>query len=439
LEVEVINYQNTEFAGRNKLKEKVAVVGSGIAGMGASYFLKDKYDLTIYEKNSYIGGHTNTVEVKENEKTIPIDTGFIVYNEVNYPNLIKLFDKLKVPVKNSNMSFSVQYVPTGLEFCGSGISGLFCQKRNFFNPVFLRLLYNINRFNQEAPKLLESDGFENLTLGEFIYKYNYHTDLLKYYLVPMSSAVWSTPIDKMMSFPIDTLVRFFHNHGFLGLNTQHQWKTVEGGSKSYVKILTDSFKDRFLLDAEVTSVRRVGGKVEVKSKKGIELYDKVILASHADESLKALDNPTELEKNILQHFQYEKNIATLHTDESIMPKVKSAWSSWNYRVEGQGEGWKSSNIIYWMNSLQGVSKNMNYFVSINDTGNLKKDKILKVIDYHHPLFNKESVLAQKELKSLNQQGDIFYCGSYFKYGFHEDAFTSGLQLAEQLLGQKIWN
>ena len=392
----------------------------------------------VYEKNSYIGGHTNTVDVEEDGNKIPIDTGFIVYNEVNYPNLVKLFKKLNVPVKNSDMSFSVQYLPTGLEFCGSGINGLFCQRKNFFNFSFLRLLYNINRFNSEAPAYLDNPKYSEHTLGKFIQEFGYHEDLLKYYLIPMSSAVWSTPIDKMKDFSAQTLIRFFYNHGFLGLNSQHQWRTVDGGSRSYVGIITQKYKDRIRLNSPVQSVTRKDKKLIVKTSNSEESYDRVIMASHADESFQMLANPSDLEKNILSNFSYEKNIATLHTDESVMPRTKSAWSSWNYRVEGEGTGWKSSNIIYWMNSLQGVSKKKNYFVSINDTGNISKEKIIRVIDYHHPLFNSASVGAQKDLSKLNHQGDIFYCGSYFKYGFHEDAFTSSVDLAELILGRSVW-
>ena len=409
--------------------------------MGTAHFLHKQYDVHLFEKADYVGGHTNTVDVKEGGRTVPIDTGFIVYNEVNYPYLTRLFNELSVPVKNSNMSFSVQYKPTGLEFCGSGISGLFCQKKNFLSPNFYRLLYNINRFNQEAPKILDNPKYESYTLAQFIEEFSYHEDMLHRYLIPMSSAVWSTPINKMMSFPAATLIRFFHNHGFLGLNTQHQWKTVVNGSRSYADIITRPFRDKIRLNSGIEKVRREKGVVKLVYKGGLEeVFDKVVLACHADTSLSLLENPSGLETELLRDFHYETNTATLHTDTSVMPKTRSAWSSWNYSVEkSTGGEWADSNIIYWMNSLQGVSDTVNYFVSINDPGLVRKEHIIKNIQYDHPLFTPETARAQKQLPQLNQQGDIFYCGSYFRYGFHEDAFMSAVDLSRVLSKEPIWN
>ncbi|HMV76528.1 MAG TPA: FAD-dependent oxidoreductase [Leptospiraceae bacterium] len=422
------------------MKKKIAVIGTGIAGMGAAYFLRNEFDMEIFEKNDYVGGHTNTVTVQENGKDVNIDTGFIVYNDVTYPNLIRLFSELNVPVKNSQMSFSVQYLPTGLEFCGSGIDGLFAQRKNFLNPSYYRLLYNINRFNNESVSLLDNPEHQDITLAEYIKIYRFHPDLLEYYLVPMSSAVWSTPVDKMMKFPAVTLIRFFKNHGFLGLNTQHQWKTVVNGSKSYMNILTFSFRDRIRTGKCAIKVSEKKDSVSVEFADGEKRdFDRVILACHADEALAMLESPTPLQKELLSNFKYEKNTAVLHTDETVMPKIRKAWSSWNYRVEKKGEGWSGSNIIYWMNSLQGVSDKMNYFVSINDTGNINPSKIIKKQEYYHPLFTVESMNAQKDLPKLNDSEKVNFCGSYFRYGFHEDAFSSGLNLAEKLLGRKVWN
>lgn len=422
------------------MKKKIAVIGTGIAGMGASYFLNSEYDLEIFEKNDYVGGHTNTVTVKENGQDINIDTGFIVYNEVTYPNLIRLFEKLSVPVKNSQMSFSVQHLPAGLEFCGSGIDGLFAQRKNFLNPSYYRLLYNINRFNKESVSLLDKQEYQDITLEEYIKIFRFHPDLLEYYLIPMSSAVWSTPVDKMMKFPALALIRFFKNHGFLGLNTQHQWKTVVNGSRSYMNILTSSFRDRIRTGMGAVRVSEKKDLVSVQFADGQKKeFDRVILACHADEALALLEPPSGLQKELLSNFKYERNTAVLHTDETVMPKIRKAWSSWNYRVEQKGEGWSGSNIVYWMNSLQGVSDKVNYFVSINDTGNIHPSKVIKKQEYYHPLFTVESMNAQKDLPKLNESDRINFCGSYFRYGFHEDAFTSGLNLAEKILGRKIWD
>ncbi|PKA05385.1 NADP transhydrogenase subunit alpha [Leptospira ellisii] len=427
-------------SGRNGAgKKKLAIVGTGIAGMGIAHFLKDRYDLTVYEKGNYVGGHSNTVEADEDGTAIPIDTGFIVFNHVTYPNLKRLFDELDVPTKKSSMSFSVQNVPKGLEFCGSGIGGLFAQKRNYINPKFLRLLYNINRFNGEAPGILENSKYLNLTLREYVDEAGYHPDLLSDYLIPMSSAVWSTPDEKMAEFPAYSLVRFFLNHGFLGLNTQHQWYTVDGGSREYVKRLIAPIRDRIRLNAQVRAVRQEDGKVRVVLKNGeSSLFDKVVLATHADVSLKLLKKPTALQKELLREFEYQKNVATLHTDDSSMPKTKSCWSSWNYRIE-EIRGEKVSSTVYWMNSLQNVSRRRNYFLSINDPGTADRRKIIQEIEYDHPLFTLGSLRAQSRLQELNAEGNIHFCGAYFRNGFHEDGLWSAQVLAQSLLGKGVRN
>lgn len=418
-------------------KKKLAVIGTGISGMGCAHFLKDRYDLTVYEKGSYIGGHSNTVDVDEDGTSIPIDTGFIVFNHATYPNLKKLFEELDVPTKKSSMSFSVQNVPRGLEFCGSGIGGLFAQKRNWFNPKFFRLLYNINRFNEEAPRILENPKYLNLTLRAYVDEAGYHPDLLEDYLIPMSSAVWSTPDDKMSEFPAYALVRFFLNHGFLGLNTQHQWYTVDGGSREYVRRLTAPFRDRIRLKTAVTSVEPENGKVRVVLKNGeSNLFDKVVLATHADISVKLLKKPTPLQKELLREFEYQKNIATLHTDSSCMPKTKSCWSSWNYRIE-EMRGKTASSTVYWMNSLQNVSQKKDYFVSINDPGVLDRKKIIQEIEYDHPLFTVGSLKAQSRLDELNKEGNIHFCGAYFRNGFHEDGLWSAKNLSQSLLEKEV--
>ncbi|EQA35966.1 NAD(P)-binding Rossmann-like domain protein [Leptospira inadai serovar Lyme str. 10] len=420
-------------------KPKLAIIGSGVAGLGCAHFLKDEFRLTIFEKADYIGGHSNTVMVDEGGNSIPIDTGFIVFNHVTYPNLRRLFEDLKVPTKKTSMSFSVQHVPERLEFCGSGLNGLFAQRKNLINFRFLRLLLNINRFNSEAPAILDDPKYMDYSLDRYIREEGYHPDILQYYLVPMSSAVWSTPQESILEFPAYSLVRFFLNHGFLGLNTQHQWYTVEGGSKEYVKRLTAPIKEAFRLKTPVIGVEpTTSGKVKVFLKGGkTETFDKVILASHADTSLKLLKKPTSLQKELLSQFSYQRNIATLHTDDSVMPRKKSTWSSWNYRMDSIA-GKIRPHTIYWMNSLQDVSKKKNYYVSIGDPGKVISKKIIREIEYEHPLFHVGSLKAQRRLSTLNEGGPIYFCGSYFRYGFHEDAFWSAKILSEALLGRQIW-
>lgn len=419
--------------------EKLAIIGTGVAGMACGYFLSKKYELTVYEKNDYIGGHTNTVMVNEDGQSIPVDTGFIVYNEVTYPNLTRMFKELAVVTKPTSMSFSVQHVPSGLEYCGSGLSGLFAQRKNIFNPRFIRMLKQINRFNNECTEVLDDNKYAGYSLSDYISEKGYGEDMLHRYLIPMSSAVWSTPPDLMLNFPARTLIRFFYNHGFLGLHTQHPWRTVDRGSAQYREKIIASFRDKIFVNRPAVSVLRENGKVAVTDSSGqTDSYDKVILACHADESLALLKNPTPIERELLKPFTYQLNTATLHTDDRAMPKTKRAWSSWNYRMETAPDNSNAVSTVYWMNSLQGVSDKKNYFLTINDPGTVKPDSVIRRINYMHPVFSVEAANLQTRLRELNNQGMIFFCGSYFRYGFHEDAFTSGLELSRQLTGEPIW-
>jgi predicted NAD/FAD-binding protein len=411
---------------------KIAIIGTGIAGMACGHFLQKQADISFYEKNDYAGGHTNTIIVDEEGQPVYIDTGFMVFNHVTYPHLTKLFEDLKVPTFATSMSFSVQYVPDKLEYCGSGLNGLFAQRKNIFSLRHIRMLKQIGRFNEESIKILDDPNYANHSRAQYIKGKGFGDDMLWRYLIPMSSAVWSTPMDKMLDFPVQTLVRFFYNHGFLGLNTQHQWYTVTKGSQAYREIIMTPFKDRLKLNDPVVKVKKQNGKVFVITKSGAEAeYDKVIIASHGDQALNILDAPTNDEQRLLKNFKYQTNIATLHTDESIMPKNKKVWSSWNYRME-EKDGKMQASTIYWMNSLQNVSKKKNYFVSINDPGSIDIGKIIKTIEYEHPLFDLDAVKAQAELNILNQSGPVYFCGSYFRYGFHEDALKSAVELCDSL-------
>ena len=413
---------------------RLAIIGTGIAGLGCAYFLHPHYDLTLYEKNDYAGGHTNTVVAEEGGGPVPIDTGFMVYNEVTYPNLTRLFRELDVRVKSAPMSFSVQHRPTRLEFSGSSLNHLFAQRRNLVRPRYWRMILQINRFNREAVEALNSTKFDALSLGDYVRQKNYGEDFLNFYLGPMSSAVWSTPPELILEFPAVTLLRFFHNHGFLGLHTQHPWLTVTGGAKTYVEKITAPLRERVKLRNGAVRVRRESGGVTVTDATGrAESYDRVILACHADESLRLLTDADESERALLGEFKYQPNTALLHTDASVMPENRRCWSSWNYRIEQDRTGKISSSTIYWMNRLQGVSEGQNYFVSINGAGRVRPETVLKHIQYEHPLFNLGAIRAQRELPRLNERAtNVFFCGSYFRYGFHEDAFTSALNLSRRL-------
>jgi len=417
---------------------KTAIIGTGIAGMGCAHFLHLQDDLTIYEQNGYVGGHTNTVTVDEDGKPVYVDTGFMVFNFKTYPSLCKLFDEIKAPIKKTEMSFSVQHLPTGLEYSGSSMNHLFAQRKNIFNPKYIKMLMQIGRFNKESVKILDDPKYANYSIGQYVKEFGLGEDMLWKYLVPMSSAVWSTPMEQMLDFPAVTLIRFFLNHGFLGLDTQHQWYTLVNGSQSYREILIKPFKDRIKINCQAVKVVREDGKVTVHASDGSKAtFDRVIIAAHGDQALRMLGNPTDEEQKLLSNFKYQYNKAVLHTDSSIMPKAKLAWSSWNYSIKMQ-DGKLAPTTIYWMNSLQQVSDQKDYFVSINPHDNIDPKKIIKELDYEHPLFDVPAINAQAELHILNETGPIYFCGSYFKYGFHEDAFASAVKLCGHLLGREIF-
>ena len=422
---------------------RVAIIGSGIAGLGCAHFLQTRVDLTIYEASPRIGGHTHTITVDEGGKSVPIDTGFMVFNHETYPNLTRLFRELGVETKKTDMSFSVQHAPTGLEFNGGSLNLLFGQRRNLLRPRHWRLLTAINRFNTEAVPALTDPRWEDMTLQEYVEARGYGRDMKDHYLVPMSSAVWSTPPEKMADFPARTLLRFWHNHGFLGLSTQHQWWTVHGGARQYIDRMIPPFRDRLHTGRGAVEVRRsAGGRVEVRASDGTtETFDKVILACHGDQALRLLADPTAMEARLLREFAYQPNTATVHTDTSVMPRTRRCWASWNYRILNGADGSILPETHYWMNRLQDVSRHQEYFVSLNCRGRIAPEKVLREIDYEHPLFTRGAIRAQQELPHLNRLAPdqtTYYAGAWFKFGFHEDGFTSALECVRALTGEVIW-
>jgi uncharacterized protein len=426
---------------------RLAIIGTGIAGMGSAHFLHRHHDLTIFEAADYVGGHTNTIDAVEpgTARLVPVDTGFMVYNEVTYPLLTRLFALLQVPVKKTTMSFSVRDDISGLEWCGTSLNHLFAQRKNLINPRFLRMLAAINRFNKEAVDALDDPATAEITLGAYVRRRGYGEDFFNLYLVPMSSAVWSTPPDLMLSFPAASLLRFFHNHGFLGLNTQHQWMTVDGGSRQYRDRLIAPFRGSIQLGRAAARIIRNGpgrGVTVMTADGAPHTYDRVIVATHADQALRLLVNPTPDEVRLLGEFKYQANVATLHTDASVLPKAPRARAAWNYQLTRDPSGRLSPATHYWMNELQGVSDRENYFVTINRPDAIDSGKVIKRIDYTHPLFSLGAVRAQRELPKLNEQArgrtETYFAGSYFRYGFHEDAFMSAVQLSELLLERDPW-
>ncbi len=423
-------------------RPRLAIIGTGVAGLGCAHFLQQRFDLTVFEQNDYAGGHTNTITVNEAGRELPVDTGFMVFNHVTYPLLTRLFKELAVETKPTSMSFSVAHLGSGIEYNGTSLTLLFGQRRNLLRPRFWRFLLKIKRFNDEAVAALNDPLFARMTLREYVATRGYGADFLNLYIIPMGSAVWSTPPEQMLEFPALTLIHFWHNHGFLGLNTQHPWWTVTNGARSYVKKLTAPFVDRIRLGCPVTRVERSGGQVKVHPRDGAaETFDKVIFASHADQTLRMIADPTDLETDLLGCFKYQPNIATLHTDERFMPTTKRCWASWNYRIKPTAHGGIESSTHYWMNSLQGVSDTTNYFVSVNAADEIAPDKVIKRINYEHPLFDLAATDAQRRLPDLNRLSrdqTTYFCGSYFRHGFHEDAFGSAVALCRDLLGSEPW-
>jgi len=423
-------------------RPRLAIIGTGVAGLGCAHFLHHHFDLTVFEQNEYAGGHTNTITVDEDGRRVPIDTGFMVFNHVTYPLLTRLFRELEVETKPTDMSFSVSHLKSGIEYNGTSLNHLFGQRKNLLSPRFWRFLLKINRFNAEAVAAMDDPKYARMTLREYIATRSYGQDFQDLYIIPMGSAVWSTPPDLMLQFPAVTLIRFWHNHGFLGLHTQHPWWTVTNGARSYVKKLTAPFQQRIRLGTPVERVERNSTGVTVTARNTApEIFDKVIFASHADQTLRMIADPTDLEQELLSPFHYQPNIATLHTDDRFMPRTKKCWGAWNYRIKTGADGSIQPSTHYWMNRLQGVSDKVNYFVAVNAADEIDPAKVIKRINYEHPLFDMAAINAQKRLPDLNRLSpdqSTYFCGSYFRYGFHEDAFGSAVSLCKDLLGKEPW-
>ncbi|MCS6971987.1 MAG: FAD-dependent oxidoreductase [Leptospiraceae bacterium] len=407
--------------------KKLAIVGSGIAGLGAAWLLRKHFHITIFEAASYAGGHTNTIDVPLPEGGVqPVDTGFIVFNEQTYPNLLQLFRELGVEYADSDMSFSHYNTETGLLWCSRGLRGLFAQRRNLLVPRYYRFLLEAHRFNTQLPKDLEA-GRVYGSFGEYLKRNGYSDFFAQNYIIPMTAAVWSTPPERMLSFPALTFARFFVNHGFLSLYSGLQWKYVRGGSKTYVQKILNGFGGKIHLNSPVIRVERRNDGVTVVLKNKTANFDGCLIATHADQALKILAKPTPEEKRLLSLFRYEKNEAVLHSDPTVMPPLRRTWCSWNFKLGKNARGEIKPTVVYYMNLLQRIPGKTPYFVSLNDFTPIQEEKIYRRIVYEHPLFDEKTEQAQPQLSRLNESGRIFFCGSYFRYGFHEDAFWSAIQ------------
>ncbi|MEC9375357.1 MAG: FAD-dependent oxidoreductase [Pseudomonadota bacterium] len=421
----------------NKNHLKIAIIGSGISGLSAAWLLNKNHEITLYEKNSYIGGHSNTAIIKIDEKIFPVDTGFIVFNPVNYPNLVALFDLLGVETTESNMSFSASLREGRFEYSGASLSGLFAQPKNIVNARFISMLWNIYKFYNHAPKLINDKSLQSTTLREFLVKFDYSDAFIFDHLIPMGAAIWSSSSKKMLDFPVLSFLQFFENHGLMKFFDRPKWLSIKGGSKIYVDKIVNEFSSRALIKQEVKRVERNGENISITTSNNEKKnYDYVVMACHADQTLELLEDPTDDEIEVLGSFKYQSNKVVLHTDINLLPKSKKAWSSWNYI--GVGDDFKNQKlcVTYLMNHLQQLPTQKPIMVTLNPSKQIAPDKILNEYQYEHPLFDINAMYSQKRLWDIQNINNTWFCGAYFGSGFHEDGLQSGLAVAEKLGGLK---
>ena len=412
---------------------KIAVIGSGISGLSAAHYLSKKYKVDLFEKNDHFGGHSYTVEVPSNNSNeiISVDLGFIVFNKVNYPNLVKLFEQLQVNYEKSNMSFSVSLKHSDIEYSGSGLKGLFANKYNIFDLDFIKMIKEIFSFYKMANKM-KKEEFKNQTLGEFLKSRKMSNYFTKYHIIPMVSAIWSMPTDLAYEMPMSLFINFFQNHGLFKIKNRPQWYTVSGRSKTYVKKILETLNGEYFKNYKIKNVLRNKNGVRLYYGSSNEYfeYSKVIFAVHANEILELINDSTENEKKILKNFQYKKNIGYLHNDERLMPDRKNVWSSWNAILDKNDE--KKNCVTYWLNKLQNLKTKKNYFLTLNPFIKIEDSKIMKKVEFTHPFYDLKMINSQKYLSKLQGVNNTYFCGSYFGYGFHEDGLNSGIEVSNML-------
>ena len=407
---------------------KIAVIGSGISGLSVAYYLSKKFKVDLYEKEDHFGGHSYTYDIKDKQKTLPVDLGFIVFNELTYPNLINFFQELKVPYEKSNMSFAVSVKDTNVEYAGKNLSSIFSNKKNIFNIHFLKMIREIISFYKTAPQLLNND-IQNTSLGDYLDQSKISEYFKNYHIIPMVAAIWSMPFSKAKDMPLKLFLNFFINHGLFKLKDRPQWFTVAGRSKSYVSKILPEISGEYYKNYKVKKITRSENNVRINIGANDDFvdYDGVVLACHANESLALLAEPSEQEKNILSEFQYVTNNAFLHTDERLMPKNKLAWSSWNSISK---QDLTNTCVTYWLNLLQNLNTDKNYFLTLNPIQSIEPEKVIKKVIFTHPYFNLKNTNLQKDLKLLQGKNRTWFCGSYFGYGFHEDGLKSALEVVK---------
>jgi uncharacterized protein len=417
-------------------KEEIAVIGGGVAGIVAAHLLQDSYQVTLFEQNDYLGGHTHTITIADGpDAGTPVDTGFIVFNDATYPLFISFLQELGVSSRETEMSFSLDCRQTGLVYAGNTLNGLFAQRANLRSPRFYRFLLEIGRFSRLAIADLASR--EDLgTLEAYVHRHRFTPFMVDNYLKPMAAAIWSTPAGQVAAFPARSFLLFFKNHGLLSLRNRPAWRTVSGGSHSYVKAFTDRFTGTIRLNSGINRVHRSDDGVRVEFSDHQQRFDRVVLATHADQTLRLLADPSEEEQRLLGAWEYESNTTVLHTDTSVLPPLPRAWSCWNFRRESDNGGEQSVYVTYHMNLLQGLKTQNQYLVTLNRPDGYDDSRVIATMLYHHPTYTRTSMATQEALPSLNGVRNTWFCGSYFGYGFHEDAVRSSYQTVANLLAQR---
>ena len=412
---------------------KIAVIGSGISGLSSAYYLSKKHKVDLFEKEDHFGGHAHTIDIdydKDGKKNLPVDIGFIVFNYKTYPNLINFFSENNIEIEKSDMSFSVSVKGKNIEYCGKGLNGIFINRKNIFNLKFLKMFFEIIKFYNQCNKLNELN--DELTLNSFLKNKRLSQYFINYHILPMVSAIWSMPPYEAGQMPLKFFIKFFQNHGLFKFKERPQWFTVKNRSRTYVNKILEKISGEYFKNYNINKVERKTDGVRVFYGEDNEFfdYDKVVFATHADQTISIIKNPTDEEKNLLTKFNYKKNIALIHTDEKVMPLNKKAWSSWNSSINSSNL--KESSITYWLNLLQNLNIRKNIFLTLNPFFQVDKDKIIKKIEFTHPYYNQEALSFQKNLSNIQNKKNILFCGSYFGYGFHEDGIKSSIDMLKFL-------
>jgi len=411
---------------------KIAVIGSGISGLSSAYYLSKKHKVDLFEKQDRFGGHSYTLDIKLNEKEkVAVDAGFMVFNKITYPNLINFFKENDIEIEKSDMSFSVSVKGTNIEYCGKGLNGIFSNRGNLLNLKFVKMFFEIINFYKRCEKL-NSNNIEKITLGEYLTKIGKSKYFIDYHIIPMVSAIWSMPPFEASQMPLTFFLSFFKNHGLFKLKDRPQWYTVSNRSKTYVDKILSKVSGEYFKNYEINKIIRDnnGVKVYYGSENEFFNYDKVVLASHADESLKIISDITNKEREILSNFKYKPNKAVIHSDENLMPLNKNAWCSWNSSLNPDNK--EQSSVTYWLNQLQNLKTDKNIFLTINPFVEIASDKIYHKIDFTHPYYDEKALQNQSNLKTIQNKNNTLFAGSYFGYGFHEDGIKSSIEMLKTL-------